>query len=213
MIGLRAFNLVLVGKGFPVDQVNADDFSFNGSIPNTTMKLPQLLQAATDEYTLQLLPDRLQVQAAASKATQYRIQAIISNAKKFVEDFASKRSITAIGHNFIGTFASPIGDAAAFMEFLAWPDGINEVLSPLTQPTISWSARYKLAEDTLCLVRLEPSSDDPSRVFYDLNLTWGNPEARTPVPDVFELLERFPRSSDEASVIVDGLAAFGSRGG
>lgn len=209
MIGLRAFNIVLVGKGFPVEQVNAEEFSFNGAIPKTTVKVPQAILAGVDEYTIQLFPERFQVQATTAKATQYRTQAVIDVAKHFVDEFVAKRSVTAIGHNFSGSFASPRGDGAAFMQFLAWPDGLNEALAPAAPPSLSWSARYQMSDDTdepVVLVRLEPSTDDPSRVFYDMNLSWGDPNA--PIhPPLVELLDRLPRSAEYASTIVDRLAA------
>jgi len=213
VIGLRAFNIVLVGKGFAVEQVNAEDFSFNGSILTTGIKIPQVLQASVDEYVLQLLPDRFQVQANASKATQFRVQALVANSKLFVDEFASKRSILAVGNNFSGAFGSPVGDAAMYMGRIAWPSGMANALSSTTMPTLSWSANYSREnDDATILVRLEPLADDPARIFYDINVSWGNPAAPSKLP-VFDLLDRFSQSAETAAGIVDGLTDFGAREG
>jgi len=207
MIGLRTLNIVLLSKGFPVEQVTVEDFNFHGSAPVAKLKLPQLIQATVNEYAIQLLPDRFEVVATTSKATQHRMEAIVGAARFFLEEFTSPRAITAIGHNFTGSFPAKGGDAAAYMAAVSWPSWFAACFEIDGTPTQSVTTKFDSDADSSTTVKLEPSSEDGSRIHYDINVNWGDPQGSSRLP-VWELIERLPASAEILTSLVERVSAF-----
>jgi hypothetical protein len=211
VLGLQAFNVVLAGTGFPVQQVQVQDFVFNGHHPKVEIQVSQALQAGVDEYSIQVVSERFQVTATAGKATQHRIQAITTAAATFAQEYAGKRAISAVGHNFSGSFASPLGSASTFMQHIAWRDDFAAAIASEDEPVLSLTTRFRRGDQTGSVIRLEPLAGDDAKVFYDLNFSWGAPGEPLPF-SVSELLERYPDSLAEASKLIEDLAALGTKG-
>ena len=211
MLGLRAFNVVLAGTSFPVQQVQVQDFVFNGHHPKVEIQVSQALQATVDEYSIQVISERFQVTARADKATRNRIEAITAAAATFAQEYAGKRAISAVGHNFSGSFDSSLGSAGAFMKHIAWRDDFAAAIAGEDEPILSLTTRFRRGDQTGSVIRLEPLAGDDSKVFYDLNFSWGAP-GETLSFAVQELLERYPGSLAEASQLIEDLATLGAKG-
>jgi hypothetical protein len=212
MLGLRMFNVVFAGTGFPVQQIQATDFEFHGHRLKVDLHVAQAFQATVDEFTVQLLSERFQVGAAAGKATKHRIEALCKAALTFADEYAGKRSISAVGHNFAGSFDSAFGSANAFMRHISWQDDFASIIASEEEPTLSLTTRFHRGDRTASVIRLEPSAEDDGKVFYDINFSWGKPGEPLPL-GVPEILSRYEDSLREASDIVEDLARLGTKGG
>lgn len=206
---VEAFNITLVGANFPVQQVDLDDFDFGEAKPKMQFSLPQALQAAAGEFTLQILPDRFQIVALETAPNPDRIAILKAITYKFVELYTSKRSIIAIGHNFAGAFTSAIGTAHDFMKRIAWSNSFAEALRLPSDPNLSVSMSSKLNGEENLTVRLEPRATDKSRVFFDLNFNWGEIGKPIQLP-VSEVIEGYSDSLEYAENLINRLAAFGA---
>lgn len=212
MIGLQSVNIVLLSKGFPVEQVDVADFSFHGSTPLVKLRLPQVVQAAVNEYAIQILPDRFEVGATTSKATQHRMDALTTAAKFFLEEFASPRVITAVGHNFTGSFVATSGDARAYMTAISWPDKFAQCFGIDSVPIQSVSTKYESDAESSITIKLEPRLGDITRVNYEANVNWGDPQNPTRLP-VVRLVERLPLSAEILTSLLERLSALTAAGG
>jgi len=174
MIGLDSFNIVVVGA-FQVQELDYNDFEFHGQRVAERLRIPPVLQAGVAEYMIELVPGRFQVRAAAPKATAHRMQPIVAAAERFVDDYAGRRTIQLIGHNFAGNFAP--GGGRSSEDFLADLVVLERFRvaagegAPLIRQTVGviWQAT-PLARGT---VQLEPLRSDTSKVFYNINFTIG----------------------------------------
>jgi hypothetical protein len=209
MLGLITFNIVFVGTGFPVEQVQVTSFDFHGHRPKIELHAAPVFQASVDEYSLQVLAERFQVTANSSKATEHRIKALVAVARTFADEYVGKRAIYAVGHNFQGSFESAMGDASAFMQHLAFPEDFKAALSSQEEPVLSLRTKFRMADETASLIRLEPLKDDPARVFYDANVSWG--QAGEPLPmDIGDILDRYSQSVADVSALLERLARIGA---
>ena len=107
---------------------------------------------------------------------------MLDAALTFASEYAGKRAISAIGHNFSGSFDSPVGTAADYMKHLAWSPELDEAIDSKIEPTLSLTTRFKIGDETASSVRLEPLAEDETRIFYDLNISWGRPGEPLPLP-------------------------------
>ncbi len=172
------------------------------------LKLQQALQASAGEYFIQILPDRFQVLVASASPDTDHIATLKDIAYSFIDLYTSKRSILAVGHNFAGTFVSPMGSAADYMKHLAWRGDFASALQLASEPTLSLITSASISEDETLTVRLEPRTTDKSRVFYDLNFNWGGADKPLQTP-VHEVIDRFADSLKFGEDLIDRLAKLG----
>ena len=211
MLGLRMFNIVFAGTGFPVQQIQASDFEFHGHRLKVDLQVAQAFQGTVDEYTVQIFSERFQVGAAAAKATRYRIDALRKAALLFTEEYAARRSVAAVGHNFTGSFESSFANAGEFMKHLAWRDDFASIVGSEEEPTLSLTTRFQRGDRTASVVRLEPAAEDETRVFYDINFSWGKPGEPLPF-GLADILSKYEDSLSDATILVDSLARLGAEG-
>lgn len=207
MEGLKGFALVLAGTRVPIESIELDVFDLDGRQIKQQIRLPAVIQASADEYALQMLPDRFMVIVNHHKATGQRIGVLETAARRFVEEYAGRKGVGAVGHNFTGTFKSPLGAASDFFRHVAWPADFATAVGG-KDPVMSISVRVPSAVGTSRGLRLEPSAEDPTRVFYDINVAWGEPVEMGEL-DLDAALSRFGDSFDEASQLVERLMAIG----
>jgi hypothetical protein len=207
--GLEAFNIVVTGLSFPVQRVDLDDFDFGGLQPVVQVQIQQVLQVTAGEYILQLLPDRFQITAIASQPSGTRLDVLRGVALKFITDYTTKNTVIAIGHNFTGSFASAIGSATDFMKHIAWRDDFAAAIGAASDPTLSLTTTVAITGEETRNLRLEPRPRDNTRVYYDLNFNWGQPDKPLQVPSR-DVLDRYRESLKLGADLIERLAALGA---
>jgi len=205
MLGLDSFNVVIVGA-FVVQQLDYDEFDFNGQKAVERLRVPPLLQGGVGEFALDVMPNRFQVTATGVKATEYRATAVTGAVKKFVDEYVGRRSVQLVGHNFSGKF-QPSGRSST--SFLADFINISRLQRaagqdrPLVRETLAFT--YQATADARATVQLEPLRGDDTRVFYNLNFTFGAdvapndtaPPLQVPVAEAVDsLMEMYHLGSD-----------------
>lgn len=217
MHGLRLCNVVLVGDSFPVAQIDLSDFSFPAGTPEPRFRIPVVVQGGVGEYSVEVTPDRFQV-TSEGKATQFRLAALQEATRDFVRDYAGRKSVLAMGHNFVGSFSPPTGtaDARSFLQRLAWTPAASAALGDGASPLSVLVSIAPLAPAVAGQIKLEPLAEDPSQVFYELNISFGQtgPGAlrtssdRTPL-DVDESLAALASSHQLGAELIERLRESG----
>jgi hypothetical protein len=217
--GLESFAVVLAGAGFAVQHVQLEDFDFGGLESQVQFRLPQAIQATFGEYQVQIIPNRFQIVVTGFQPTASRIDTLKRVTLRFIEEYSTRRGVSAIGHNFNGNIETQVGSAIDFMKHVAWPSDLSEALggsSPggsgeesIGDPTLSLVTTFNLTEEASRTIRLEPLVRDNSRLFYDINFNWGQLDKPLQIP-VIDALEKFADSAKHASELIDRVASLGS---
>lgn len=206
MHGLRLFNMVLVGAGFSVAQVDLDDFDLPGGKPQPRLRLPVVVQGGAGEFTLEVTPDRFQITAESSKATQFRVQAMQDAVRTFVRDYTSRKGVVALGHNFVGAFPAPGAGAASYLEQIAWSTQLTRALG---DGASAMGVSVRLAPPGASVggqLKLEPLAEDASQVFYEVNISFGQFGGSAPVAfNVDEAIDDFHSSYTYVSELIERL--------
>jgi hypothetical protein len=205
---LETFNITLLGASFPVQRVDLNDFDFGGLQPTAQIRLQQILQASIGEYTLQILPDRFQVAVLAAAPTRNRLEMLRNVVMTFVAEYTVKNGITAIGHNFVGNFASSLGSATDFMRHVAWHQDFAAAIGTASDPSLSLTTTYNIDDEETRTLRVEPLLRDNARVYYDINFNWGRTDKPLQLP-VREIVERVDDSLKYADELIERLASIG----
>jgi hypothetical protein len=211
MLGLRVFNIVLLGGGVAVSQLDLREFDFHGVRLEEQLRVPVALRANAGEYVLEAIPDRFQISVESPKVTGYRLEALQANALLFATEYAGKRSITAVGHNFTGAFETAADSPEALLEHVAWRTDFANAIGVSKSLGQSVTTRFNPGHGTFATVRLEPDGTDPSKVFYDINYTFGNPQAgqRLDVP-VEDAINAYGTSTEHATALLHRLSQLGA---
>lgn len=210
MLGLRVFNIVLLGGGVGVQQLNLQDFDFHGQRLEEQIRVPVALRASAGEYVLEAVPDRFQILVEANKATGYRLEALQANARRYVEDYAGRRSITAVGHNFSGAFDPAGGSPAALMNHLAWRSDFAAAVGVESAAALSVTTRFDAGHGTFATIRLEPDATDATKVFYDINYSYGWPQLGLAISvPVDDAIEAYSVSVEHGTAMLHRLASLG----
>jgi hypothetical protein len=204
--GLETFNIVLAGSNFPVDKVQLEDFDFDGFDIQVQFRLARILQASAGQYTLQILPDRFQVGCVDPSLSPDRIALLKRATLTFVDEYTAKRSISAVGHNFVGTFSSSIGSATDFMKHLAWRDDFASVIGGSSDPVLSLGTTIQVTDEESRTLRLEPSIRDGARVYYELNFNWGTTD-RPLHSTVRDVVDRYSDSVKVGAELIGRLSS------
>jgi hypothetical protein len=207
--GLETFNIVLVGTNFNTQRVQLEDFDFGGILPEVQFRLPQLLQVTAAEYLLQVIPGRFEISARASQPSSQHFETLKRIASTFIDEYTSKRSIIAVGHNFIGNFKPSLGSASDFMKYIAWRDDFAAIMGADPNPVLSLTARTQTGDEQYRAIRLEPLTQDNARLFYDLNFNWGQAEKPLQTPAT-EVLDALPESAKIGTELIDRIVMLGS---
>jgi hypothetical protein len=204
---LRSFNIVLAGSNFPVQQIELDDFSFLGRPLRPGLRIPVALQAVAGEFRLEVFEERLQVSVVDASATPDKIGALQEAARTFINEYAGRKAITAVGHNFQGTATTQLGSGAELLKRLTWRRALAGIIASTTDPVPSLGVRFRRGFETTSLLRLEASIDDTSRFFYDLNFSFSmlGEEGQAKF-SVLEALDAFNTSLAAGTEIVEGLS-------
>jgi hypothetical protein len=206
--GLETFNIVLAGSNFPVDKIQLEDFDFGGPEIAVQFRLPRIIQASAGEYELQILPDRFQVAAVGPSPSPDRIAVLQRAALTFADEYTAKRSIGAVGHNFVGIFSSSLGTANHFMKHLAWRDDFATVMGASSEPALSLTTSIVINDDEIRTLRLEPRLRDETRVYYDLNFAWGTADKPLQLP-VRDVVDRYADSVKVGTELISRLTLLG----
>jgi hypothetical protein len=211
--GISTFGVVLAGTNFAVQSVRLEDFDFGGVEAEVQLQVSQpvaVVQATAGEYIIQITSNRFQL-IASGQPTESRIDILKRAALGFADEYASKRGIQAVGHNFTGDLKSALGTGTEFMKHIAWPADLSTALgvSSTDEPVLSLVATSKISEQANRTIRLEPLVRDDSRVFYDLNFNWGQPDKPLQIP-LSEVLDQFQESVRSGTELIDRIAALGS---
>jgi hypothetical protein len=206
---LETFNITVIGASFPVQRVDLADFDFGGLQPTVQMRLQQIVQAGAGEYVLQILPNRFQVAVFAAPATDARLEVLRNIASTFVAEYTVKNGVTAIGHNFVGSFVSVLGSAADFMRHIAWQRDFAAAIGVTLDPGLSLTTTYNVTDEESLTLRVEPWLRDSARVYYDINFNWGQADKPLQMP-VRDIIERIGGSLKYADELIDRLASIGA---
>ncbi len=204
---LRNFNIVLAGSNFPVQQIDLDDFSFLGRPLRAGLRVPVALQAIAGEFRLDVLEERFQVSVVNASPTPDKIGTLQEAARTFINEYAGRKAITAVGHNFQGTATTQLGTGTELLKRLTWRRALAGVIGSTTDPVLSLGVRFRRGFETTSLLRLEASTDDASRFFYDLNFSFSMVGEEAQIKfTAFEALDAFNTSLAVGNEIVDGLS-------
>jgi hypothetical protein len=158
---------------------------------------------------LQVIPGRFEVAAKASHPSSERIAILKRITNAFIDGYTSKRSIIAIGHNFIGDVKPSLGSASDFMKYIAWRDEFAATMGSDPNPVLSLTARTGSGDEQYRAIRLEPLVQNNTRLFYDLNFNWGRAEKPLQTPAT-EVLDAFPESVKIGTELIDRIVMLGS---
>jgi hypothetical protein len=204
---LRSFNIVLAGSNFPVQQIELDDFSFLGRPLRPGLRIPVALQAVAGEFRLEVFEERLQVSVVDASATPDKIAALQEAARTFINEYAGRKAITAVGHNFQGTATTQLGTGTELLKRLAWRRALAGIIASTADPVLSLGVRFRRGFETTSLLRVEASIDDTSRFFYDLNFSFSmTGEEGQAKFSALEALDAFNTSLGAGTEIVEGLS-------
>jgi hypothetical protein len=195
---------VLAGANFPVQQIDLDDFSFIGRPLRPQIQVGVAVQATAGEFVLDVLPERFQVAVMGSTPTPDKIAALQQACRTFIQEYAGRKGIIAVGHNFQGAAVSNYGSGADLLERLAWSEALNGVLSSDIQPALSLSIRFRRGFETSTLLQLEAASDDPARFLYSLNFNFSMSSGAHKF-SVAQALDSFDESLKAGTQIIEGL--------
>jgi hypothetical protein len=207
--GLDTYNIVIVGTDFSIQRVQLDDFDFGGIEPEIEFRMPQIFQVSAGEYFMQVLPGRLQVGVKSSPATPGRIRVLTQICQAFLDGYATKRSLIAVGYNFSGDVDTSFENATDFMKHIAWRDDFAVAMGTGEDLFLSLTSKIRTGDEQSRTVRLEPLATDNTRLFYDVNFNWGEADKplQTPVSDV---LAAFADSLKLGTELIDRIVAIGS---
>ena len=204
---LRNFNIVLAGNNFPVQQIELDDFSFLGRPLKPKLRVPVALQAVAGEFRLEVFEERLQVSVVDASPTPDKIGALQQAARTFINEYAGRKAITAVGHNFQGMAPTRLGTSAELLRRLAWRRALADVIGSTTDPVLSLGVRFRRGFETTALLRLEASIDDASQFFYDLNFSFSMVgEEEQAKFTTLEALDAFNTSLAAGTEMIEGIS-------
>lgn len=206
MDSIGNFNIVLLGANFPVDKVDLSEFRVGDQRLQERLRLPIAVQASSAEYAVELLPDRVQIAAVNCPVTDTRIEALISAARSFIEEYAGRRSVVAVGHNFAGAASNSHVEGRELIRHLTWHEAILGILGSTVDPTAVLQLMFRRGNETQAGLRLEPGSV-ADQFAYDFNFHFAMND-REQKNTVYDAINLFSDSHAAASSILDRLTTF-----
>ena len=206
MDGLANFNLVLIGTNFPIDKVDLSDFKVGGERLQERLRLPIAVQASRGEYALDLLPDRFQIAVVNAAVNEARVDAIIEAARTFIEEYAGRRSVAAVGHNFSGAAVNEHAEGTSLVRSLTWHEAIDDLLRSTIETKPTLQIGFRRGNETQATLRLE-GTPDAEKFAFDFNFHFAMNDAEQK-QTVYDAINALPASYDAASSILGQLTTF-----
>lgn len=205
MIGLNNFNIVLRGDSFPVAPVDLEDFDFLGRPAVEELRLPPVLIVKAGEFRLQVAAERFQVSVVGGTATADKISALQAAARAYTTEYAGRKSISAVGHNFAGQLSADAPEVQSLATRLVDLQLVKDILTPTNEPSAQVSIRFTRGGETRATLKLELlDADEAGLAKYDINFHYQvlGPSSKIGAMDAIDLLEE---SHGHADGIVAGL--------
>lgn len=179
MLGIQNVGVVIVGSGFPVAQVDLDVLFPGGKKPESEIKMPQIIQAQTEDYQLVATADRFQLFTTKITSHEESFATLRSAALAFLREYVTARAVSAVGFNFIGRIETNHPTATELLQHIALPGWYSDILHSKVMPTPVVITRVKLGDEDSTVLQLEPATDDPKAVSYAINVNWGSAPPNT----------------------------------
>lgn len=101
---LQDLNIVFIGGQPKISQLDLADFEFFGAQIEERIRLPIAIQLTAGPFRLEMLPERSLIGLKGDADDDQRA-ALIKNAEVLLKDYLGRRSVTAVGLNFVFSLA------------------------------------------------------------------------------------------------------------
>lgn len=195
-MGVRNFNIVLVGSNIPVPTIDLNDFEFRHRQLRQILRLPVALQAEAPGVQLSIVPVRFEVAVTEPHDQAQDANQLVQMAQVFFQ-YVGPRSLTATGHNVQFTIDGTAERKDEVRRYLIEMDRAQDLVG---HDLLGADAAVFFRFDQESVTRMNFTTMVDGDVAVDVNVNYDRQDL-----SATEAVARFPHNLAAIAAIADNL--------